>query len=183
MCIRDRYMGLRYADHGSKKICVDRLCNYFALKGAGNNPNVKPSFKLEPDPPKQVLMKIRRLLKEKGDNEVRELVRLFKKADASGNKKLDRHEFAWILKENGHRLLPLELEKLFKYFDRNNDDEISYDEFVQAIRGEMGARRMKAVEEMFKFLDVTGAGKIPLQDLLNYYRVESHPKVPFTMFI
>jgi Ca2+-binding EF-hand superfamily protein len=169
----------RFADHESMKINAERLCNYFALKGAGDNPNVKPSFKLEPNPPTQVLNKIRRLLKEKGDYGIKELEKLFKKADASGNKKLDRHEFAWILKENGHRLLPLEFERLFKYFDRNNDNEISYEEFVYAIKGELNLRRKTAIEEMFKCLDVTGTGKIPLADLLSYYRVESHPKVVF----
>jgi len=167
----------RFADHGSMKICTDRICNYFALKGAGNNPNVKPSFKLEPNPPTQVLNKIRKLLKEKGDYGIKDLEKLFKKADASGSKKLDRHEFAWILKENGHRLLPLELERLFKYFDRNSDNEISYEEFIEAIKGELNPRRKVAIEDMFRNLDVARNGKIPLADLLSCYRVESHPKV------
>lgn len=174
---------LKYADHSSMKITTDLICNYFALIGAGQNPNVKPSFKLEPDPPKQVLTKIRKLLKEKGDEGIKELVRLFQKADKSGNGKLDRHEFAWILKENGHRLMPLELEKLFKYFDRNNDNEISYKEFIQAIRGQFNRRRKMDILETFKKLDVAGNGKIPLADLLSCYRVESHPKVPLSPLI
>lgn len=44
-----------------------------------------------------------------------------RRMDDSGNRKIDRAEFTWAMKENGHDLSKLELERLFKYFDRNND--------------------------------------------------------------
>lgn len=148
----------KFADESSGTICADKICNYFALKGAGKNPNVVPKFKVEAEPPNQVLTKIKKTLVEKGANGMRGMGRLFRKVDAGGNKKIDRHEFTWAIKENGHILSPLELERLFKYFDRNNDDVISYNEFIRAVRGDLSKRRKLAVGATFAKLDINKTG-------------------------
>lgn len=62
--------------------------------------------------------------------------------DDNGDKHLDKHEFEWGLRENGHILTPPDVEKLFKYFDRNQDGRVSYDEFLRAIRGDLNPRRL-----------------------------------------
>ncbi len=173
----------RFAEEGSGKICSDKIANYFALKGSGNNPNVKPKFKVEAEPPNQVLAKVRKTLIERGTYGIRGLGILFRKIDASGNRKVDRHEFSWAMKENGHSLSPLEFERLFKYFDRNNDDAINYDEFLRGVRGEMNERRKAVVYEAFKKLDKTGDEKVSLDDLVVMYNVEKHPKVLFFLRI
>jgi len=172
----------KFADEGSGKICSDKICNYFALKGSGNNPNVKPKFKVEAEPPNQVLAKVRKTLIERGTLGIRGLGILFRKIDQSGNKKVDRHEFCWAMKENGHILSQLEFDRLFKYFDRNNDDCIIYDEFLRGIRGELNEKRKAIVHEAYKKLDKTGDGKVTLDDLVNTYSVEKHPKVFFSKY-
>ena len=65
--------------------------------------------------------------------------------DANGDKRLDRYEFQWGLKENGLDISPSEFERIFKYFDRNNEGKISYDEFLRGLRGQMDARRKALV--------------------------------------
>lgn len=163
---------------GSGKLCCDRVANFFALRGSGNNPNVKPKFKVEAEPPNQVLLKVKKTLTERGTYGIRGLGILFRKIDVSGNRKVDRHEFAWAMKENGHTLSALEFERLFKYFDRNNDGVVDYDEFLRAIRGDLNERRKAIVHEVYCKLDRTGDGRVALDDLVGLYNVEKHPKVP-----
>lgn len=173
----------RFADQSSGKICAEKMANYFALMGSGNNPNVVPKFKVEAQAPDQILAKIRKTLVEKGANGMRGMGRLLRKVDKSGNKKITRHEFTWAMKENGHNLSNLELERLFKYFDRNNDNVIRYNEFIRAVRGDLSHRRRLAIERTFKMLNTEGTGRIKLEDLVNLYRVESHPKVNWKLMI
>jgi Ca2+-binding EF-hand superfamily protein len=65
--------------------------------------------------------------------------------DNSRDRKLDRAEFMWGLRENGHVLTPSEFERIFKYFDKNNDGKIDYDEFLRGLRGDMNERRRALV--------------------------------------
>jgi hypothetical protein len=37
--------------------------------------------------------------------------------DLIGDRKLERKEFQWGMKMNGHELSPAEFERLYKYFD------------------------------------------------------------------
>lgn len=96
--------------------------------------------------------------------------------DNSRDRKLDRPEFMWGLKENGHTLSPSEFERIFKFFDRNNDGKIDYDEFLRGLRGDMSERRRALVGLAFKKLDNTGDGVVTVEDLEKSYNVEFHPK-------
>lgn len=69
--------------------------------------------------------------------------------DNSRDKKLDRYEFMWGLKENGHTLSPSEFERIFKYFDRNNDGKINFDEFMRGLRGEINDKRRTLIQLAF----------------------------------
>jgi Ca2+-binding EF-hand superfamily protein len=73
--------------------------------------------------------------------------------DNSKNRKLDRNEFMWGLKENGHILSSSEYERLFKFFDKNNDGTVDYDEFLRGLRGDLNDRRRELVHMAFKKLD------------------------------
>jgi len=59
--------------------------------GSGNNPNVKPKFKIEAEPPWQTLKKILKTLVLRGYNGVRNLSLLFEKLDKSKNSKLGKY--------------------------------------------------------------------------------------------
>ena len=127
----------KYDANGNGKLDYEEFGNMFARKGSGNNPNVNPVFGLTREPPNQVLEKIRATLKARGAHGIRGLGIVFRRIDNSRDKKLDRHEFMWGLKENGHNLSPSEFERIFKFFDRNNDGKISYDEFLRGVRGDL----------------------------------------------
>ena len=81
-------------------------------------------------------------LKARGANGIRGLGIVFRRMDNNRDKKMDRDEFMWGLRENGHSLSPSEFESIFKFFDRNNDGRISYDEFLRALRGDLSQRRI-----------------------------------------
>lgn len=112
-----------------------------AKMGSGNNPNVNPVFGIGKEPPNTILDKIRKTLKERGAHGIRGIGIVFRRMDDNGDKSLDRYEFQWGLRENGHKLNPAEFEKVFKYFDKNNSGRIDYNEFLRAIRGEMNEFR------------------------------------------
>jgi Ca2+-binding EF-hand superfamily protein len=65
--------------------------------------------------------------------------------DNSNNGRLDRQEFTWGLKENGHVLTPSEFERVFKFFDKNNDGSLDYNEFLVGLRGNLNPRRRAIV--------------------------------------
>jgi Ca2+-binding EF-hand superfamily protein len=84
-------------------------------------------------------------LKVRGAHGIRGLAIVFRRMDNGRDKKLDRYEFMWGLKENGHSLSPSEFERIFKFFDKNNDGKINYDEFLRGLRGELTDRRRALV--------------------------------------
>lgn len=97
-------------------------------------------------------------LKARGATGIRGMGIVFRRIDNSRDRKLDRQEFMWGLRENGFTLTPSEFERIFKYFDKNNDGKIDYDEFLRALRGDMNQRRRELVMLAFKKLDRTGDG-------------------------
>lgn len=65
--------------------------------------------------------------------------------DTAKTGRMDRYEFMWGLKENGHTLSPSEFERIFKYFDKNNEGTIGYDDFLSTLRGELSPKRKHLV--------------------------------------
>lgn len=166
----------KYDSNGNGKLDYEEFASFFARKGSGNNPNVNPVFGINREPPNQVLEKIKKTLKARGANGIRGLGIVFRRMDNSGDRKLDRYEFMWGLRENGHNLTPSEFERIFKYFDKNNDGKVSYDEFLQGLRGDMNQRRANLVLMAFKKLDKDGSGMVTIDDLIDSYDVSFHPK-------
>ena len=166
----------KYDANNNGKLDYEEFASFIARKGSGNNPNVNPVFGLTREPPNQVLEKIKTTLKNRGAHGIRGLGIVFRRMDNSRDKKLDRYEFMWGLKENGHDLSPSEFERIFKYFDRNNDGKIDYDEFLRGLRGELSDRRKSLIQLAFKKLDRTGDGFVTTEDLEKNYNVDWHPK-------
>ena len=128
------------------------------------------------EPPNQVLDKIKQVMKSRGAHGIRGLALVFRRMDNSGDRKMDRTEFMWGLKENGHNLTPSEFERIFKFFDRNNDGKIDYDEFLRALRGDMNERRTQLAMLAFKKFDRTGDGFVTIDDVKEQYDVSFHPE-------
>jgi Ca2+-binding EF-hand superfamily protein len=166
----------KYDANENGKLDYEEFASFFAKKGSGNNPNVNPVFGLQREPPNQVLEKIKAVLKSRGANGIRGMGIVFRRIDNSRDRKLDRSEFMWGLKENGHDLSPSEFERIFKFFDKNNDGKIDYDEFLRALRGDMNQRRRELIMLAFKKLDKTGDGRITLDDIRDNYDVSFHPE-------
>jgi len=133
-------------------------------------------FSDQKEPPQGVIDKVKAELLRRGANGIRGLGIVFRRMDNNGDKKLDRYEFEWGLKENGHHLSSAELSRLFKYFDKNGDGKVGYDEFLRAIRGGLNPGRKDLVHQVYKKLDYTGDGKITIDDLAHRYDVTKHPK-------
>jgi len=166
----------KYDKDNNGKLDYEEFANWFAIKGSGNNPNVNPCFGIRREPPNQVLEKILNTLKGRGAHGIRGLGIVFRRMDNNGDKRMDRHEFMWGLKENGHTLSPSEFERIFKYFDKNNDGKITFDEFLRGVRGDLPESRKYLVSLAFKKLDKTGNGIVDIEDLLVNYDVTFHPK-------
>lgn len=166
----------KYDKDGNGKLDYEEFANMFAIRGSGNNPNVNPVFGIKREPPNQVLQKVLDTLKKRGSNGIRGLGIVFRRMDNNGDRRMDRQEFMWGLRENGHSLTPSEFERIFKYFDKNNDGKISFDEFLRGIRGEMNDFRKDLVMQAYCKLDKTGDGVVSLDDMVNTYDVSFHPK-------
>lgn len=127
---------------GDGRVDYEEMASAFAHHGSGDNPNVNPVFGVTRSPPHAVLSKVRTVLKDKQGNGADQLMHTFYRMDKNGSGKLDRHEFAWALKDNGHTLSQHEFERIFKYFDKNNDGIISVQEFMDGVRADLSERRV-----------------------------------------
>jgi len=166
----------KYDKDNNGKLDYEEFSAWLAIRGSGNNPNVNPVFGLKREPPNQVLKKILDVLKARGAHGIRGLGIVFRRMDNNGDRKMDRNEFMWGLRENGHTLSPSEFERIFKYFDKNNDGKISYDEFLVGVRGDMSQRRIDLCMLAYKKLDRDGSGMVDLNDIAQAYDVTQHPK-------
>ena len=171
-----RALFAKYDRDGNNKLDYEEFSAWFAIRGSGNNPNVNPVFGVTREPPNQVLQKILDTLKARGAHGIRGLGIVFRRMDNNGDRKMDRNEFMWGLRENGHTLSPSEFERIFKFFDKNNDGKVSYDEFLRGIRGEMNERRLGLVRLAYNKLDRDHSGLVDLNDIATAYDVSQHPK-------
>ncbi len=166
----------KFDANGNGKLDYEEFSSFFARMGSGNNPNVNPVFGVTREPPNQVLEKVKSVLLQRGGHGIRGLGIVFRRMDNNRDKRLDRYEFQWGLKENGHDISPSEFERIFKFFDKDNNGKINYDEFLRAIRGDLNDRRRNLVRLAFNKLDKTGDGFVTVDDLADSYNVEFHPK-------
>lgn len=160
----------------SGKLDYVEFSNFFARMGSGNNPNVNPVFGMQREPPNQILDKIRKMLVSRGAHGIRGLGILFRRMDQNGDKSMDRLEFQWGLRENGHKLSAADFERVFKYFDKNASGKIDYNEFLRAVKGPLNPMRKALVAQVYHKLDKTGDGKVTIDDIKDSYNVEYHPK-------
>ena len=109
---------------------------------------------------------------------IRSLGRQFKIFDDSGDRKLDKQELYWGLKDMGCSLSKKDSLLAFDELDLNGDGYVNFDEFLLAIRGRPNAQRQKIIDQAFdKFNRDASDNVITVADLAGVYDCSHHPKV------
>ena len=113
----------------------------------------------------------------RGTKTIRGLGRVFRIIDDSGNRKIDKQEFYFGLKDQGVDISKKEAEALLDFLDLNDDGLVNFDEFLYGIRGKPNQRRQAFIDKAFYKFDKDGNGKINSSDLRGVYDCSKHPKV------
>lgn len=79
---------------------------------------------------------VRADLDARGSKTVRSIGRAFRIMDDSGDRKLDKQELYWGLKDMGCKFSKKEAGILMEFLDLNKDGYVSYDEFLLCVRGQ-----------------------------------------------
>eukprot|EP00941_MAST-03F_sp_MAST-3F-sp1_P004880 g4880.t1 len=108
---------------------------------------------------------------------IRDLARMLKIFDDSGDKQLSRDELKWGLMDFGIELSPQQHDELFSAFDRDKSGQVDFDEFLTVLRGPMSIRRLNLVGQAFNVLDASGDGQITIEDIEDKYDASKHPDV------
>ena len=103
--------------------------------------------------------------------------RVFKIIDDGGNRKLDKQEFYWGIKDMGVNISKRKSEILIDHLDTDQDGQVNYDEFLTGIRGMPNELRMAYIDKAFCKFDSDGNGRITAADLAPVYDTSFHPRV------
>lgn len=112
-----------------------------------------------------------------GNNGIRDIGRLFKIMDDSGDKKISRSELRYGLRDMGFNLQPSDEQVIFTALDRDNGGTINFDEFLRGLANDMNAKRLALVKLAYQKLDATGDGRVTTEDIKQLYDVSQNPEV------
>lgn len=116
----------------------------------------------------QLIEVLRRNLKQAGVNSLRDINRIFGRADVNRDGTLSRAEFDRLIKE--FRIsdisAPQRIHALWNLFDRDKNGVVSSHEFIRTIRGRMTPQREAVVRQVFDLLDIEHTGAVQRWDLL-----------------
>merc|ERR1711957_15769 len=138
----------------------------------------KKEFQMDCTDPAQIMCKVRADLNKRGTKTIRSIGRAFKIIDDSGDRKLDKQELYWGLKDMGCTFSKKEAAVLIDCLDLNNDGFVSFDEFLLGVRGRPNEARMAVINKAFdKFNRDDSDDCITASDLAGVYDCSHHPKV------
>jgi Ca2+-binding EF-hand superfamily protein len=80
--------------------------------------------------------------------------RSFRIVDNNGDRKIDKQEFYWGLKDLGADISKREALILLDHLDINKDGVVSFDEFLYGVRGLPNATRQDIINQAFKKFDI-----------------------------
>ena len=120
---------------------------------------------------------MRRDLEARGAQTIRGLGRAFKVMDMEGDRKLDKQEFYYGLKDMGCGLDKNQCAVLLECLDTNQDGYINFDEFLVGIRGTPNAVRQERIDAAFVKFNRDGGECVQASDLQTVYDCSMHPKV------
>lgn len=110
-------------------------------------------------------------------NGIRSLARVLRILDDSGNKKIDRDELKYGMRDFGLDLSERDLDTIMDCFDRNKDGQIDFDELLRGLRGSLNRRRRELIMMAFDVLDKDGSGEVTIEDVRAAYSAKLHPEV------
>ena len=116
-----------------------------------------------------VLEKVKTSLNARGVRTIRGMGRSFRIVDNNGDRKIDKQEFYWGLKDLGADVSKREALILLDHLDLNKDGVVSYDEFLYGIRGMPNATRQDIINAAFRKFDLDGNGTVTSADLRTVY--------------
>ena len=103
--------------------------------------------------------------------------RSFRIMDDNGDRKIDKQEFYWGIKDLGANISMNEAQILLNHLDTNKDGVVSYDEFLFGLRGAPNETRQEIINQAFAKFDADGNGTVTSADLRVVYDTSNHPKV------
>ena len=103
--------------------------------------------------------------------------RSFRIMDDNGDRKLDKQEFYWGIKDMGVNISKREAEILVDALDTDQSGSVNYNEFLVGIRGNPNEKRQCVIDQAFCKFDHDGSGAITSADLAPVYNCKFHPKV------
>lgn len=125
-----------------------------------------------------VMLKVKRwCMKQQGNNGVRSVVRFFRSADRNQDAKLSYAEFSSKLRELGLKLTDGDIRHLCIAFDTNEDEFISISEFLTALYSGLPPRRRFILQRIWSTFDKDQNGDVALDQVIQAYHIEQHPKV------
>ena len=97
--------------------------------------------------------------------------------DNNGDKKLNKEELKYGLKDYGIETSPAELDDIFRFFDRDQSGTIDLDELLIGLKGDLNEKRRQLIRMAFNCLDKDGSGEISTEELSEAYDFTHHPEV------
>ena len=97
--------------------------------------------------------------------------------DDNGDKKLDKNDLLYGLKDFGLDLSAEELNEFITLADTDASGALSYNEFICAIRGAMNEKRKAICDQAYAKFDADGNGQVTIADIKGVYNADHHPKV------
>jgi len=126
---------------------------------------------------RDIIQRVRDTLVARGEGSYRGLVRVLRRMDGNGNRKLEAKELEDGLMTYGIHMTKAEKNTLFHYFDQDGDGHISITEFMAGLRPNMSPARLALVKQAFLLLDKNPDGQVTLHELASLYRTDKHPAV------
>ena len=92
--------------------------------------------------------------------------KIFRQMDSyDRNKKVNRDDFLFGLREVGISLSKNESDVLLTFLEKDNDGYINFDDFLVGIRGKPNSRRQAIIDKAYLRFDKEGSGYIDITNV------------------